>query len=167
MTPRVRLSGVLTAAVLAAAIPVLLQAADERTATITFGATVAASTSLRLSTTELRVEPRRPGDAGPVIVGSVAFVASARTRTRGDVVLTVEAQRSLEELGGGAADGATTIDFSGDGAGAMAGVLRSAPEVVARWQGSGQRDGRVTFTLRGQGPASDAVIPLRFVLSTP
>ncbi len=167
MTRCVQRCVILTAAVLTAAFPVLLEGADQAVATIHFGATVGMSTSLRLSTTELRIEARRPGENGAMTIGSVEYLASARTHTGGDVVLTVEAQRDLDASGGGPADGATEIEFAGDGAGATAGVLRTAPEIAARWQGSGRRSGRLVFTLRGQGPASETIIPLRFVLSTP
>jgi hypothetical protein len=159
--------GVLLAAILASAVPVLLEGSGQAVATIRFGASVGAATSLRLSSSELRIEAKRSGDTGPMIVGSVDYLAFARTHTGGDVVLTVEAERSLDELVGGAADGATMIEFGGTGVGALTGVLHTVPEVAARWQGSGRREGRLTFTMRGQGPTSDALMPLRFVLSTP
>jgi hypothetical protein len=167
MTRSVLRFGVLLVAVLSAGAPVLLEGTDQAVATIHFGATVGASTSLRLSSSTLRVEARQPGDTGPTMVGSVEYLASARTHTGGDVVLTVEAQRGLEGIVGGPSNDAVAIEFAGSGLGAANGVLHSVPEIAARWQGSGRRTGRLTFTMRGQGPLSGAIIPLRFVLSTP
>jgi hypothetical protein len=167
MTPRARLSIVAFIAVALAAMSTYPQASDQGIAVIRFGATIGGATSLQLSSSQLVIDPRREGQTGPVVIGSVEFLARARTHTGGEVVLSVEALQNPASLGGGASEGVTSIDFEGSGEGAVGGVLRASPETAGRWRGSGRRSGRLTFTLRGPGPSAGAVVPLRFVLSTP
>jgi hypothetical protein len=51
--------------------------------------------------------------------------------------------------------------------GILPGVLSTEPHVIGRWVGSGTRQGRLTFTLRGPGYLTGGEMPLRFVLATP
>ena len=123
----------------------------------------ASRTSLKVSTQTLQFVAGQPGDESIVVV---EFTAAARTRTGGDVVLTVESER-MPAGPGGAADVEAAVSFSGDGAGTHAGLLRTASASVAgRWQGSGIRSGRLKFALHAPA-AGTYTVPVRFVLSTP
>jgi hypothetical protein len=129
------------------------------------GATVGASTSLRVSSTVLRVETS--GAGGALLVGAISFEAAARTRTDGEVVLTVEALRPVETLSRGPAGEGAVIDFGGVDAGVLAGTLSTTPQAAGRWVGSGRYRGEIVFTLRSAEAARSGTVPLRFVLSTP
>ncbi len=148
-------------------LPVALSAANEDNALVRFGTSVGATTSLRVSSSELRIEPSPAGSLGPHVVGTIEYVAAARTHNSGEVVLTVEALAGLDTLPGSGNLSETAIEFEGSASGAMAGVLSTSPEVAARWVGSGIRSGRLTFTVRGAGPQHTTAVPLRFVISTP
>jgi hypothetical protein len=105
-------------------------------------------------------------DAETPAVVSVDFVAGARTRAAGEVVLTVERVRALEGPGG-AADVEASVEFAGAGEGTLAGPLEpTAVAVGARWIGSGRRTGRLRFSLRA-GVAGAYTLPVRFVLIVP
>jgi hypothetical protein len=129
------------------------------------GATVGNATSLRVSSSVLRINAQ--GASGDVLIDTITFEAAARTRTGGEVVLTVEALRPIESLSSGPAGEAATIDFGGDDPGVLAGTLSTTPQTAGRWVGSGQRRGSLVFTLRNADAARSGVVPLRFVISTP
>jgi len=144
-----------------------MHASDVATTNVRFQSDISASTSLRVSSSLLRVAAQPDTGAGAVVIGTIDYRAAARTRRDGEVVLTVEAQSDPSALAGGAADADLAIDFQGVGDGARGGVLRSdAPQVAGRWVGSGVRTGQLVFTLRGAA-AQPGSIPLRFVLSLP
>ena len=161
-----RVSVLLAATVLVmvgAGASVAVSASERATVTIAATAQLNSRTSLTVSAETLRFDVTNPGSAATV---SVEFIASARTRSQGEVVLTVEPVRGIEGPGG-AADLDTTVAFAGDGDGTQAGLLRPADPVVAgRWTGSGRRTGRLRFSL-----STDTVgaytLPVRFVLSAP
>jgi hypothetical protein len=138
-------------------------AAESRTASLSVTAEFRARTSLKLSNQLLQFEAS--GD-GSDAIAVVDFSAGARTRSGGEVVLTVEPVGGTSGPGG-AADVETAVTFSGTGDGMLAGALRSlSPSVVGRWTGSGLRTGRVNFALRAAA-AGTYTVPVRFVLSTP
>jgi hypothetical protein len=143
--------------------PVAVSASERITVTIAATAELHSRTSLTVSADTLRFDVTAPGS--PAMV-NVEFIAGARTRAGGEVVLTVEPLRGVEGPGG-AADVDTAVAFAGDGDGTQAGLLRPAEPVVAgRWTGSGRRNGRLRFSL-----STDTVgaytLPVRFVLSAP
>ena len=120
-------------------------------------------TKLTVSTRVLRFDVVNPGVPA---VATVDFIAASRTRTGGEVVLTVESDTWVEGPGG-AADVETEISFSGEGEGALSGTLAaSAPATAGRWAGSGRRAGRLSFSLRA-GAEGAYVMPVRLVLSAP
>ena len=145
-----------------------VNASDQAVAVTRFQATVRPSTSLRVSDHLLVIDPRPLRYHGPIVAGAIEFRAAARTAGDGEVVLTVEPLTTIDALGGGAADGLTTISFQGSGVGAKDGVLRDRrPQTVARWVGSGLHTGRVTFVVRGPLTPQGATVPLRFLLTAP
>ena len=150
-------------ALIALVTPTGAMAAESATASITVTAEFASRTTLKVSSQVLQFDVADATQSGVV---TVVFAAAARTRAGGEVVLTVEPLRGLEE-DGGAADENTSITFSGSGNGTLGGMLRRVGAVVAgRWNGSGLRTGRLTFTLRA--PVSGGYsVPVRFVLTTP
>jgi hypothetical protein len=126
-------------------------------------ATFAPRPSLVVSTRVLRflVEP---GTTQAEAV--VDFTAGMRAHPGTDVVLTVEAESSIDGPGG-AADVETSLTFTGDGPGVQTGLLESTgASVAARWTGGGQRQGRLIFTLRASAPGVYSV-PVRYLLGTP
>lgn len=137
-------------------------ASEQATATIAAHAQFASRTSLTVSTNTLQFDVTDPGT--PPIV-SVNFVAGARTRSDGEVMLIIEPLRALEGPGG-AADVDAAVEFAGDGEGTLAGVIRTAPVLAGRWVGSGRHTGRLCFLLRA-GEAGAYWLPVRFVLTAP
>lgn len=139
--------------------------ADVATATATLLAHVQARTVLRLSAPTLQflvVDPAR-GPAEAV----VEFEAAARTRTGGDVVLTLEPVGPLDGPHG-AADVDARVTFLGSGEGTLSGTINGrGTSVVARWTGSGKRRGRLVFALAGIANPGLYVLPVRFVLTAP
>ena len=132
------------------------------TGTVTLQAVFGRHTSLHVSASELRFEVTNSTSAPTV---SVDFSAAARTSTGGDVVLTVEAAGRIEAPAGGpSADLAVGYRGDGENAGTLSGA---GPHVAGRWTGSGLREGRVSFTLRGATGSGTYSLPLRFVLSAP
>jgi len=150
-----------------------LQAADSVTVPIAFHSTVAPSTSLHVSQSELLVEVPA-GSTATVYAGSIEFRALARTRTGGDVLLSVETDAVLagpvDSPGGPAvADAnAASLQFEGSGTGTLSGVLaQGTQQIVGRWSGSGLLTGTVQFRLEGALTPGFHRIPLRFVLTAP
>src|SRR5688500_3485268 len=97
-----RVSIVLPAAVLVVAgagASVAVSASERVTVTIAATAQLNSRTSLMVSTDTLRFDVTAPGS--PAVM-SVEFVAGARTRAEGEVVLTVESLRGVEGRGGAA-----------------------------------------------------------------
>ena len=132
-------------------------------ATVQVSVDFATRTSLKVSSHLLQFDVREDGGSA---VAAIDFTAGARMPSDAAVVLSVEPLRGLDGPGG-AADAETALSFSGEGAGLLAGTLRS-PEgaVVGRWMGSGRREGRIVFTLRATASGHYA-LPVRFVLSAP
>lgn len=152
----------LVGAALAVPVP---SSADIKTASAVLSASIEARTSLRVSTPVLRFDVVDSG--AQVMETAVEFLASARTRTGGDVVLTVEADGSIQGPFG-AADAETALSFEGEGAGTTAGSLEvSGPQVAGRWTGSGQRAGRLRFSLSGAVNPGTYLVPVRLILSAP
>jgi hypothetical protein len=136
---------------------------DTKTVVVQANASVGSRTSLTVSSQQLEfvlTDSKQPA------VATIEFVAGARTHAGAEVVLTVEAVRSLEGPGG-AADVDAAITFSAEGEGAIAGTMSPATPVIAgRWTGSGRRTGRLSFALRAGVPGT-YTMPLRFILSAP
>ncbi len=137
-------------------------ASERATATVAASAQFNTRTSLIVSTDTLRFDVTTAGT--PALV-SVDFVAGARTRADGEVVLTVEPVRAVEGPGG-AADVEASVEFAGEGEGTLAGQIAPAPVVAGRWTGSGRHAGRLRFSLRAGAPGA-YTLPVRFVLSAP
>jgi hypothetical protein len=147
---------------MAAAAPSAVFAGPTQTASVLVTANFTSKTSLKVSTELLHFVGTGSGEA----LATVEFIAAARTRSDGDVVLTVEAMRGVDGPGG-AADVETAVTFQGEGAGARSGVLSPVSASVAgRWSGSGRRTGRLVFALRAAA-AGTYTVPVRFSLSAP
>jgi len=150
------------------AVTATVSASDQSVTVTRFQATIRASTQLSVSDHVLMIAPRQAGDEGPLNAGAIEFRASARTASDGEVILTVEPLAPIASLSGGASGTETTIGFEGRGDGAQTGALSDAhPETVARWVGSGQRTGRLIFTVRGPVSPQGGRLPLRFLLAAP
>jgi hypothetical protein len=134
--------------------PVQPVVAESAVAVVRVSAMIEGRTSLRVSGSTLGF-PSRPDDRGAAVV---EFSAGARTRTGGEVVLSVE---RLDPP-----DSPSAVRFAGNGEGTTNGVLADRPRVVARWSGSGMRRGRIAFT-RAPEDAGTAAVPLRFSLTAP
>lgn len=144
-----------------------LEASGQDTTVVHLRALVQPRVSLAVSARSLTIPPSPPGETGPRTVGSITVRAAARTGTVGEVILTVEAQGDLDHLGGPSA-GATALAFIGTGEGLLDGVLEERrPAVAGRWLSSGVREGHLTFAISGDVGPAGAIVPLRFVLSTP
>jgi hypothetical protein len=124
--------------------------ADGNTATVAVNVTVAARTSLHASAKALQfVVP----EGSTTATASVEFTAAARVPQGTEVVLNVESPRGVDGPGGAAeVDGAVTFD--GRGEGTQSGVIENGMSVAGRWQGSGRRTGRLTFTLHASAPGT-------------
>ena len=130
---------------------------------ILVSANVAPRTSLKVSSRMLRFDVTQPGG---VATAALEFTAGARLASGSDVVLTVEPLRGMDGPGG-AADVETALSFIGEGNGMLAGsIAMTESTILGRWQGSGLREGRVTFTLRTNAVGNYS-LPVRLVLSTP
>lgn len=149
-----------SAAAIVVCVAAPVRAGATATASVTVSVDVASRTSLRVSTDVLQFDG---AGTGAPVTAAVEFSAGARVPRGGDVMLTVEPQRSMAD---GAAGVEPSITFEGEGDGTVAGVLSGTPVVAGRWQGSGLRHGRVRFTLHADSVGS-YVVPVRFVLSTP
>lgn len=158
---------VATAATLAVALGVDVRASSQDSAVVQLRAVVQPRLSLHVSDRALTIPATAPGEIAPRVVGVVTFKAAARAGANQEVVMTVEALSDVGQLGG-PSDGGAVLEFSGDGEGTLDGVLDAhTPIVAGRWMSSGVREGRLTFTVRGDGGPNGAVVPLRFVLSAP
>jgi hypothetical protein len=161
-----RLPAVLSAALVtcvAAGNAPLAAASDRATATLAAHAQFVSRTSLTVSTKTLHFDLTDPGTPATV---RVDFVAGARTRPGGEVVLTIEPLRAIEGPGG-AADAGASVEFAGETEGTLAGTISTAaPAVAGRWVGSGRRAGSLRFSLRSS-VAGAYSLPVRFVLTAP
>jgi hypothetical protein len=138
-------------------------AEDVRSANVTVNVNLATRTSLQVSSRLLQFDV---AEAGGSATAALEFTAGARMPAGSDVVLSVEPLRAIEGPGG-AADVESSLTFTGEGSGMLAGSIAAAESTaVGRWQGSGRREGRVIFTLRANA-AGTYSLPLRLVLSTP
>ena len=153
--------GVVAASLLAVASPV--SAADTATTNLVVSAQFASRTSLKVSTDLLRFDVAGPDQPA---TATVDFAAGARTQSGAEVLLSIEQLRGVEGPGG-ASDLESSVSFSGQGAGTLAGALVAAgPAVAGRWIGSGLRQGRLVFALRA-GASGNYILPVRFILSAP
>jgi len=155
VVPGMRLSCslVIGAFVTLLAVPSTAESAETISTTVAVVAEFSTVTSLRVSSQTLQFVATQP-DCPAVAV--VDFVAAARTRQGGEVMLTVEPLAGSE----------VAVTFTGEGAGLLSGTLASAGTTpVARWTGSGLRTGRLTFSLPQSVGAP--TLPVRFVLSAP
>lgn len=135
----------------------------DTTSTLTMTAQVHARSVLRVSTRLLRFDVV---DSSAPATAALEFTAASRTRSDGEVVLTIEPERWIEGPGG-AADVDAAVAFTGEGPGTASGELApSTPATAGRWIGSGLRTGRLSFTLRA-GARGAYVLPVRLVLSAP
>lgn len=133
--------------------------AAEKTASVAVDVKIAARTSLHVSSEILTfVVPEGETTA----TATIEFSAGARTARDADVAMSVE---SIGAIDTPHATGDETITFCGHGLGTQSGVLASRVAVAARWQGSGQRTGRLVFTLRVPVPGVYTV-PVKFALTT-
>lgn len=138
-------------------------AGADTTSNLTLLVQVQGRTRLTVSTRVLHFDVVSPGVPA---VAALDFVAASRTRSDGEVVLTIEPQTWMQGPGG-AADVNTEISFTGDGEGALSGTLApSIPTAAGRWTGSGRRTGRLSFSLRA-GAEGAYAMPVRLVLSAP
>lgn len=155
-------------ALLLGAIVALVPAATSRLTAQTGAAVpVRASFAPRTAlTVSARVLQFHVVSASEPAIAVVEFAARARTASDGEVLLSVERRQAIAGPGG-AADTETTLSFTGDGSGTLGGELdRPAAAIAGRWTGSGDRRGRLIFSLRAAAPGSYRV-PLEFVISTP
>ncbi len=128
---------------------------------VTVRVNIRTATSLRVSSSLLRFDVSDP--ASPATV-EIQFAAGGRTYKGGDVVLTVEAAGTVETPDGVRSQD-LAIGYEGEG---QAGTLAAAaPSTAGRWMGSGFRQGRVLFTLRGATVPGTYQLPVKFALSTP
>ena len=135
------------------AAPSAAESAETISTTVAVVAEFSTVTSLRVSSQTLQFAATQP-DLPAVAV--VDFVAGARTRQGGEVMLAVEPQAGFD----------VAVMFTGEGAGLLSGTLASTGSTpVARWTGSGLRTGRLTFSL--PQTAGAPTLPVRFVLSAP
>ena len=56
------------------------------------------------------------------------------------------------------------MTFDGRGEGTQSGVIEDGMSVAGRWQGSGRRTGRLTFTLNASAPGT-YTMPLELLLT--
>ena len=139
-------------------LPAAAGCAETATSTVTVSAEFTTVTSLKVSSQSLQFVQSGPDQPA---VAVVEYSAGARTRQGGEVLLIVEPPASSAS-----GDAADPVSFSGEGVGAIHGVLSlDAPTLVARWSGSGLRKGRLTFASSTRGGGEG--IPVRFVLSAP
>ena len=130
-------------------------------------ADVQGRTCLRVSTTTLVMTILRDTDSGAgaslqKAVATIDYVASARTRNGGEVLLALE--RGPVHGPSGASDLETQVSLGASGLGANA--VTDRPAVAVRWFGSGSRHGTITFTLHASVPGSYSV-PVRLTLAAP
>lgn len=152
-----------SAALVSAATVAPARASETATSTVVVNVQVASRTSLKVSSDVLQFDIAQPGVPATV---AIDFSAGARVASAADVVLTVEALRSLDGPGG-AADVEASMAFDGEGDGLLRGTLDvEVPAIAGRWQGSGLHQGRLLFTIRANS-AGTYSLPVRFVLSTP
>lgn len=162
MRQNVRFIGVLLGSLLAmgqAPIPGRASASG----TVTIRANLENRTSLRVSSSQLRFEVVDPLSAPTAVVD---FTAMARTIRDGKVLLTVEPIGSIEAPQGGPASPDVTVLYQAEGGNSGA-LSQAGPHVAQVWIGSGVREGRVSFSLRGAQAAGVYVLSLKFVLSAP
>ncbi len=118
-------------------------------------------TSLRLSSSELRfevVDPATPATA------TVDFTAAARTSRGGEVSLSVKRVGAVRRPESSRFAGDLTVDYAGEN-GAAGTLSEPGPQVVGRWIGSGVREGRISFTLRGAPEPGVYSVSVKFDLS--
>jgi hypothetical protein len=131
--------------------------------TATVRATFEQRSAVRASTPVLQfnvVDPAEPA------LASVEFTASARTSSGAEVLLVLEPIGTVRGPGG-AADVETRLALEGGTGGVLAGdVPSSSPLTAARWTGSGQRGGRLVFSLRASAPGQYSV-PISLAVSVP
>jgi hypothetical protein len=137
--------------------------AAETTTSAVVSVQVSGRTSLKVSTDNLRFDV---AISSTPATSTVDFSAGARTQAGAEVVLSVERLCRVLEPGGAAGE-ESPVSFTGEGDGALDGLLGPADRAVAgRWIGSGLRRGRLVFMMRA-GAAGTYIVPVRFFLSAP
>jgi hypothetical protein len=140
-----------------------IASAETASATMVVAATFHSRTALDVSTEVLEFTVAASGDPA---LAAVDFSARARTTAGGQVVLSVEPLQGLQ-IPHGPAAAESALTFSGVGEGTLSGVVApDGPTVAGRWNGSGQRQGRLVFALRTSATGEYSV-PVRFVLTAP
>jgi hypothetical protein len=133
---------------------------------VTINVEVSSRTSLEVAAEALEFDVLDPAQPA---TSSIDFVAAARTRCDGEVLLIVEplATPELTVASGGDAQNASNSAVSPTERiiGAVD-VSTPGPKIASRWTGSGVRRGTVRFVLRATR-AGRYRVPLRLVLSTP
>ncbi|HSL24372.1 MAG TPA: hypothetical protein VK886_22750 [Vicinamibacterales bacterium] len=143
--------------------------ADQAVRQLLVRADVQTRTSLRVSadTLVMTIVPDSPDRSGTrrhsrKTISTIEYVASARTRSDGEVLLAVEC--GPVHGPGGASDVGTELSIAGGDQGEIDAL--GGPAVAARWIGSGVRRGTIRFMLRAPLPGRYAV-PVRLVLTAP
>jgi hypothetical protein len=126
--------------------------AADKVATVAVAVTIAPRTSVHVSSEVLSFVN---ADGETSATDSVEFTVGARVARDADVQLSVEPL--------GPIDG--TIAFNDVNAGTPIQALSSGVTAAATWHGSGQRTGRLTFTLHASRPGVYTV-PLQFAVTT-
>jgi hypothetical protein len=127
---------------------------------VTLTAEVSSKSALRVSSQTLVFTV---GQDGGSATASIEYSAAARTRSEGEVVLSIEWPNGAEGPGGGSdAETSLTVDDERTSAAALA----SGTLMAARWIGSGVRHGRFTFRLTAAA-AGVYTVPVRLLISAP
>jgi hypothetical protein len=135
--------------------------AEQAVREVSVTADVQGRTSLDASTSTLVMTTVPDAISGAQkAVATIDYVASARTRHGGEVLLAVE--RGAVHGPAGVSDGETEVTFGAVGARGLGGQ----PSVAARWVGSGSRRGTIVFTLHASVPGT-YVVPVRLILTAP
>jgi hypothetical protein len=123
---------------------------------------VSARTALHVSANVLEFTVP-DGDTSATAV--IDFTAAVRLPSSSGVVLDVDPSQVSGP--GPVGDSDVQITFTGVGEGMKTGTLtRSTSAVAASWEGSGQRHGRIIFTIHAPAPGLYRV-PVHLVLATP
>jgi hypothetical protein len=130
------------------------------TNTVTLQVSLSSHSSLRVSSSTLRFEVTGAG----VTTTSLEFWAAARTRSGGEVVLTVQPVGPVQRPDGAPAD---PLSVACDQDGERGTLSDDGPQTIGRWVGGGLRQGRVVCTLRGATHQGSYTVPVKFMLSVP
>src|SRR3954469_6683373 len=125
-------------------------AAETARGSVTVVATFSSRTTLQVSSDLLQFDVTQPQTPA---TSSIDFLAAARTRA-GDLVVL-----SIEPIASNAV--ASTLSFSGEGEGTRSGMVAADRlSIAGQWVASGNRPGRLVFTLRADA-AGTFNVPIR------